>query len=105
MQRSISPQALQSQLAGKYVLDVRRLAALAASSERLPGAVWMNPERVDDWLGGMPRDRDIVVYCVHGESISNMVVDRLHAEGCRARLIEGGIEGWIAAGGATEPRP
>ena len=43
----------------------------------------------------------MVLYCVRGGSVSNTVVDALQAKGVRARFIEGGIEGWKAAGGDT----
>ena len=51
----------------------------------------------------MPKDRDVVIYCVRGGSVSNSVLDRLQAAGIRARYIEGGLEGWKAAGGQTVP--
>jgi rhodanese-related sulfurtransferase len=41
---------------------------------------------------------------VRGGSVSNGVVDALHAEGLNACFIEGGIEGWKAAGGKVEPK-
>jgi rhodanese-related sulfurtransferase len=40
----------------------------------------------------------VVIYCARGGSVSNSVVDRLQAEGIKARFIEGGIEGYKAAG-------
>ncbi|MBZ0068021.1 MAG: rhodanese [Thiobacillus sp.] len=81
------------------VFDVRREADYAASSEIIPGALWKNPEKIDAWIGALPRTMDVVVYCVRGGSVSNSVVDRLQAEGVKARFIEGGIEAWKAAGG------
>lgn len=82
------------------VFDVRREADYAASGETIPGAMWKNPEKIDAWVGAIPRTLDVVVYCVRGGSISNNVVDRLHAEGVvKARFIEGGIEAYKAAGG------
>ncbi len=99
MDRSIKPEALQAQLAGKYILDVRRVADRHASAEQLAGAHWKDPERLAEWADALPQDRDIVLYCVRGGSVSNTVVDALQARGLKARFIEGGIEGWKAAGG------
>src|SRR5512134_1605079 len=99
MDRSIKPDTLKTELAGKLILDVRRAADRAASSEQLPGAEWKNPERFADWADGLPKNQAIVLYCVRGGSVSNSVVDALHASGLKARFIEGGIEGWKAAGG------
>jgi len=99
MDRSSKPEVLINELAGKYVLDVRRVADHAASSEQLAGAHWKDPEKLAEWDNSLPRDQEIVLYCVRGGGVSNSVVDALQAKGLRARFIEGGIEGWKAAGG------
>ena len=83
------------------IFDVRREADFQASNEIIPGSLWKNPEKMDAWVGALPRTLDVVVYCVRGGGVSNSVVDRLHAEGIKARYIEGGIEAWKAAGGQT----
>lgn len=99
MDRTIKPEVLKAGLAGKYLLDVRRAADRDASSEQLTGASWKDPEKLADWAGDLPADQEIVLYCVRGGSVSNSVVDALQARGLKARFIEGGIEGWKAAGG------
>ena len=81
------------------VFDVRREADYAASREIIPGAMWKNPEKIDAWINALPRTLDVVIYCVRGGGVSNSVVDRLQAEGVKARFIEGGIEAYKAAGG------
>jgi rhodanese-related sulfurtransferase len=86
------------------VFDVRREADYTASNETIPGAMWKNPDKIDVWIGALPRTLDVVVYCVRGGSVSNSVVDRLQAEGVKARYIEGGIEAWKAAGGKVTPK-
>ena len=104
MDRTINPETLKNELAGKYILDVRRVADRDASAEQLAGANWKDPEKLAEWVDRLPRDRDIVLYCVRGGSVSNSVVDALQARGLKARFIEGGIEGWKAAGGAVVAR-
>ena len=81
------------------VFDVRREADYAASDETIPGALWKNPEKIDAWIGAVPRTLDVVIYCVRGGAVSNSVVDRLQAAGVKARYIEGGLEAYKAAGG------
>jgi rhodanese-related sulfurtransferase len=97
MERTIKPQDLK--LAGKYLIDVRRAVDRDASAEKIPGATWHNPEQLTDWADTLPKDKEIILYCVRGGSVSNGVVDALQAKGLNARFIEGGIEGWKAAGG------
>ena len=99
MDRSIKPETLKTELAGKFLLDVRRIDDLAASSEQLADANWNDPSKLAEWADTLPRDQDIVLYCVRGGSVSNSVVDTLQARGLKARFIDGGIEGWKAAGG------
>ena len=104
MERTIKPDTLKLELNNKHILDVRRANDRAASNEQLPGAVWKDPERINEWSADLPRDRDIVLYCVRGGSVSNSVVDALQAKGFQARYIEGGIEAWKSCGGITEPK-
>ncbi len=97
MERTIKPQDLK--LAGKHLIDVRRTADREASTEQIPGATWHNPEQLTAWVDSLPKDKEIVLYCMRGGSVSNSVVDALQGHGLNARFIEGGIEGWKAAGG------
>jgi len=103
MNRTISPNDLKVVVEKKnsLILDVRRKNDLDADTVKLPGAQWMNPEQVAEWGRTLPRDKDVVIYCVRGGSVSNSVVDALVAQGVKARFVEGGIEAWKAAGGAT----
>lgn len=95
--RTIKPARLDPDTA--LVFDVRREADYAASNETIPGALWKNPDKIDAWIGAVPRTLDVVIYCVRGGSVSNSVVDRLQAAGVKARFIEGGLEAYKAAGG------
>ena len=101
MERTIKPETLKNELAGKFILDVRRADDLAASNEQLAGANWKDPTQIGEWADSLPQDQDIVLYCVRGGGVSNSVVDALQTKGLKARFIEGGIDGWKAAGGAV----
>ena len=102
MERTITPKDLQSLLAaGKPItlLDVRRAEARAKEKVSIPGAIWRDPVALDDWIADLDCDRHIVLYCAHGEEISNAVVDALQAKNLRARFVEGGLDAWQAGGG------
>jgi membrane protein DedA with SNARE-associated domain len=45
------------------ILDVRSAAALGPNGNRIPRAVLIDPDAPDEALQGLPRDREIVVYC------------------------------------------
>jgi len=104
MSRTILPTDLQQLLANRkniLMLDVRRRNDYEADGQKIPGAAWLDPEKLAQWSTALPLDREIVIYCVRGGSVSNSVVDQLQAKGIKARFIEGGIEAWKNAGGQT----
>jgi rhodanese-related sulfurtransferase len=101
MVASITPQQLSSllsQASAPIVLDVRRAAAFDASQHMVPASLWRDPDCVDQWIGALRPDRQIVVYCVHGHEVSQGVAAALAAAGRDVRFLAGGIEDWIAAG-------
>jgi Fe-Mn family superoxide dismutase len=101
MNPSLLPEALMSLLKTPrrpVVVDVRKRRFEAAPT-MLPGAVWRDPHAVEQWAAKLLPDCSVVVYCVHGHEVSRGVRDALHRRGVMAGIIEGGIEGWRAAGG------
>lgn len=104
MNRTLSPQELRATLANRkdvMLLDVRRKSDYDADGQKIPGAVWRNPDEIAQWSAQLPQDKELVVYCVRGGSVSNAVIDHLQGKQLKARYIEGGIEAWKAGGGQT----
>ena len=101
MERTITAAELKNQINQITVIDVRRKADLDADSSRLQNAIWHDPEQIEVWSATLARDKEVVLYCVRGGSVSNGVLDNLRAKGIPARFIEGGIVAWKEAGGAT----
>jgi rhodanese-related sulfurtransferase len=104
MSRTISPDDLQQLLTDRkniLLLDVRRRNDFEADGRKIPGAAWLDPERFAQWSTALPLDREIVIYCARGGSVSHSVAGQLQAKGIRVRFIEGGIEAWKQAGGQT----
>ena len=85
------------------VVDVRKRPAFEADPAMLPGAVWRDPHAVEQWAAELPPGCSLAVYCVHGHEVSRGVRDSLRRCGVMAGIIEGGIEGWRAAGGPVVP--
>lgn len=79
MTASITPSELKDKLTENKVclLDVRRKADYEKSPEMIAGAIWYDPENVEEWSKILPRDQDLVVYCVKGGSVSQSVADTL----------------------------
>jgi len=83
---------------GRLVLDVRRAGAFQGADTMIPGARWSDPADVARWAGELPKDKDVVVYCVYGHEVGRSTALRLRAAGVQARYLRGGIDGWRAAG-------
>jgi len=64
MERTIKPDTLKNELAGKLILDVRRVADREAAPAHLPGAQWRNPEQLAEWVDSLPQEQDIVLCCI-----------------------------------------
>ena len=101
MSRTINAQEFKSILDNKNVtvIDVCRKEDYSADSNTIPGSFWLDPAQIGTWCETLPADKEVVLYCVRGGSVSNSVVDTLQAKGLQARFIEGGITAWTDAGG------
>jgi rhodanese-related sulfurtransferase len=87
------------------VVDIRRSVDFASDPGIIPGAMRGDPDEIDDWSAKLPRDAEIVVYCVRGGSVSQSLTPRLRERGLRARYLAGGISAWKESGGKTNPPP
>lgn len=97
MATSIALVELKKRLAdGKNVclIDVRRAADYEGSPEMIAGATWENPEKVEEWSKKIPQDKELVVYCVKGGTVSQSTADTLEKWHPKVRFLEGGILGW-----------
>ncbi len=97
MSRTITPAELKEKSSEFTVIDVRRKSDY--DGETIPNAEWHDPEQVSEWANNLPNDKEVVLYCARGGSVSNKVLDSLLAGNIKARYIEGGIEGWKQSGG------
>jgi rhodanese-related sulfurtransferase len=97
MAESISVQELQKTLKEERnisILDVRRKSDYEASPQKIENGSWYDPEKIDEWINEIPKDREVIVYCVKGGSVSQSVADQLQKKQCNVKFIEGGIKAW-----------
>lgn len=106
MKKTIEPIELKSLLKHDrniVVIDVRRRADYESDTRMIPAAVWRDPEQREVWADELPRDQDVVIYCVRGGSVSKSVSDYLRDKGVSVRYLEGGIRAWMEdEGDSTE---
>ena len=88
----------QDDLERAHVLDVRRAGVFEKAPTLIAGASWRDPAAVAAWARDVPRDKEIVVYCVYGHEVGRATALRLRAQGVQARFLRGGIDAWEAAG-------
>jgi rhodanese-related sulfurtransferase len=81
------------------LLDVRRQVDLEADGTAIPGAIRGDPELLDSWASSPPANKQIVVYCTRGGSVSRSVTPTLLARGLTAKYVAGGIAAWKDCGG------
>jgi membrane protein DedA with SNARE-associated domain/rhodanese-related sulfurtransferase len=89
------------------IVDVRSLSARTLDPRRIPGARHVPLTQVDEHLGALPRDGEIVLYCTcPNEASAARVAKVLMNHGFkRVRPLHGGLDAWIEAGYAVETMP
>lgn len=105
MAKSISSTDLQELLDenGKItVIDVRRRIDYDVFPQKIRNADSRYPERIDEWINALPRDREVVVYCVKGGSVSQSIAHQLTNNQYDVKYLEGGIKAWKETDGLLE---
>ncbi len=105
---SLSVEELSARLAtGELVqvLDARPRHHISRTIDLMQGAVWRDPDRVEEWIGELSTDRPVAVYCAYGFHVGCNVTRVLRERGFDARYIRGGVSAWYAAGGPRAMRP
>ncbi|MCB0020763.1 MAG: hypothetical protein KDE09_23375 [Anaerolineales bacterium] len=97
---------LMSSLGGgqpPLVLDVRRAQARNRSGQQIPGALFRDPALWLDWKDDMAQRAPVVLYCAHGQEISQALTTALRVMGADAVYLEGGFAAWEHMGGPIVP--
>lgn len=103
----VAPADLKARLeAGDTVtiVDARLRYPYEHSSLIVPKAVRVAPPAFD--VSAVPLSHDLVVYDSDpDEVVAEDVAVRLAARGARVSVLAGGLNAWMAAGGATDTKP
>ena len=76
------------------ILDVRKAPAFDAGERMIAGALRVTPDALAAAIPLLPREREIIAYCVHGHQVSQGAAQQLRETGFNAGFLEGGIEHW-----------
>ncbi len=85
------------------LLDVRKAVALKNAGHGLPGAQWYDPAAWLDWKDGVSGEAPVVVYCAHGQEISQALATALRVMGRDVVFLDGGYAAWVQAGQPVVP--
>jgi Fe-Mn family superoxide dismutase len=78
---------------------------ISRNVDLMEGAVWRDPDQVEEWIGELSPDQPIAVYCAYGFHVGCNVAKTLRERGFDARYIRGGVSAWYASGGPRGMRP
>lgn len=99
----ITPEELKQRLdSGEdiVIVDLRHEMEFDAEPETISGAVRMDPADLEEAIGVIPRDRDIILFCsCPNEATAAQMALRLRSQGItRIRPLAEGLDGWRKRG-------
>jgi len=88
------------------IVDVRGDAMQRMDARALPGAIRIDLAAIERGDDGLPRDREIVLYCdCPNEASAARAAQILRTRGFAARPLLGGLDAWIASGRSLHAEP
>ena len=94
---SVSVEEVKSMLASGtpvQIVDTRPRHYSSRAQEIMEGAVWRDPERLDEWIGELSKSAPVVTFCVYGFHIGCETAATLRKAGFDARYMAGGHFAW-----------
>jgi Fe-Mn family superoxide dismutase len=84
------------------IIDARPRHYTTKSQDIMEGAVWRDPERLDEWIGELSKTEPVVTYCVYGFHVGCETAVTLRKAGFDARYMAGGHYAWKAIKGPVK---
>jgi superoxide dismutase, Fe-Mn family len=81
------------------IIDTRPRHYTTRAQDIMEGAVWRDPERLDDWIDTLSKTEPVVTFCVYGFHIGCETASTLRKAGFDARYMAGGHFAWKAIKG------
>jgi Fe-Mn family superoxide dismutase len=102
---SITPEEVQGMLDSGVpvqIIDARPRHYTTRSHEMMEGAIWRDPERLDDWIGELSKTEPVVTFCVYGFHVGCETAVALRKAGFDAKYMAGGHYAWKAIKGSVK---
>jgi Fe-Mn family superoxide dismutase len=84
------------------IIDTRPKHYTSKAQDIMQGAVWRDPERLDEWIGTLSKTEPVVTFCVYGFHIGCGTASTLRKAGFDARYMAGGHSAWKAIKGPVK---
>jgi Fe-Mn family superoxide dismutase len=84
------------------IIDTRPRHYSTRAQDMMEGAIWRDPERVDEWIGELSKEKPVVTFCVYGFHIGCETAATLRKAGFDARYMAGGHYAWKAIKGPVK---
>jgi superoxide dismutase, Fe-Mn family len=91
--------AMQASGTPVQIIDTRPRHYSSRAQDMMEGAIWRDPERVDDWIGELSKTDPVVTFCVYGFHIGCETAATLRKAGFDAHYMSGGHFAWKATRG------
>jgi rhodanese-related sulfurtransferase len=82
------------------IVDVRRNEVFSKADTTIASAVWRDPRDASAWAAEFSAAAP-VVFCMHGHNVSELAAALLRQQNLPARILSGGFDAYLAAGGVT----
>ena len=84
------------------IIDARPRHYTTRAHDIMEHAAWRDPERVDEWIGELSKEKPVVTFCVYGFHIGCQTASALRKAGFDARYMAGGHYAWKAIKGPVK---
>src|SRR4051794_11817700 len=84
------------------IIDARPKHYTTKSQDMMEGAVWRDPERLEEWIGELSKTEPVITFCVYGFHIGCETAVTLRKAGFDARYMAGGHYAWKAMKGPVK---
>jgi superoxide dismutase, Fe-Mn family len=98
----IAPEEVRAMIksgAKVQLIDTRPRHYTTRGSDIAEGAIWRDPERIEEWMGALSKEVPVVTFCVYGFHIGCQSAATLRKAGFDARYMTGGHYAWKALRG------
>ena len=81
------------------IIDARPRSYVSRQQDIMDGAVWRDPEQIQDWMPELSKTDPVVVFCAYGFHVGCKTAIALREAGFDAKYMKGGHSAWKAIGG------